>query len=94
MRLAFVCLALALGGCMPMIQYQSVEDALSREIARRKTAEQQLDSCEGQNRKLREELKRRPAPTIKPTELEEIKQKALREAEEKYKSGVKGKARQ
>jgi len=77
---------------MPFPYYQNLEKNLSAEKARGNEMSKKLAVCEDRNKTLKEVLKTRPETpkidNINQAELDEIKKKALYEAERKYKSGI------
>jgi len=89
MKLAFIAIAISLGGCVPFPVYQEQQKKLSAALADRNMLTQDMINCEKQNKRLIEALKARPRVITKDSidskELDEIKRKALEDAERRFK---------
>lgn len=88
-RLAFGLLVFT--GCVPLTQYQDLEMRMSVQMAQRNQESKDIATCEERIKTLKEQLKQKPTTTtivvpavtkpIDQKELDEIKKKALIEAE-------------
>lgn len=89
MRVVVGVMALLLGGCVPLPIYQEQQKKLSAALADRNALTQDILTCEKQNKRLIEALKSRPRVMTKDPidqkELDEIKKKALEDAERRFK---------
>ncbi len=89
MKIVLSLLGLSLAGCVPLIQYQSLEKRLSGAMAERNEMTKDLAVCGERNRQLVDALKAKPlarpaVEKIDRDELEEMKKKAYEETEHKY----------
>lgn len=89
------CIFILLTGCVPLPVHQELQKKLSVRNAQANNQVKELEKCEAENRELKKALKERPVQVIerpvlnkepiKQEELEEIKKKALEDAERRFK---------
>lgn len=91
-------LLILLTGCVPIPVYQELQKKMSSVQEEKNNLKKKLEQCEGKIKKLQEDMKMEPPKQtinqkpLAPSELEEIKRKALDDTEKRFQLRIRQKA--